>query len=302
VHHFEEALVGVAAGLIARTPAVVIGRHYDDEIYLLATGWKRRILLGIEAICNRLARGVIVPSMQIRDLLVGREGVDRRKVWVIPYGFDFEAQRYRSTPSAEIERLRRSLGLEGAFVIGNIGRQHRLKGQRYLLEAAASLAHEVREVRVLLVGDGPEHNRLRAYVDQIGMRERVVFTGWRRDAAQLLDVMDVVVHPSLHEALPQVMVEALAKSKPLVITDVSGVSEHVRHMETGIVVPKHDAGAIRDAVAWVIRHSEEAKEIAARGSEYVRSTLDIRQVIDRFEGCYRVLSEQSLRRRRTGVV
>lgn len=216
---------------------------------------------------------------------------------MIPYGFDFAAQRYRPTPSAEIERLRRSLGLEGAFVIGNIGRHHPLKGQRYLLDAAASLGEEFPQVRLLLVGDGAEHNRLRAYADQVGMRERAVFTGWRRDAAQLLDVMDVVVHPSLHEALPQVMVEALAKARPLVITDVSGASEHVRHMETGILVPKHDAEAIREAVAWVIRHSEETKEIAARGREYVRATLDIRRVIDRYEGCYRVLSGQSPRRR-----
>jgi glycosyltransferase involved in cell wall biosynthesis len=129
------------------------------------------------------------------------------------------------------------------------------------------------------------------------MEDRVVFTGWRRDVGQLLDAADVIVHPSLHEALPQVMVEALAKSRPLVITDVSGASEHVRHMDTGMLVPKRDATAIRDAVEWVIRHSEEAKEMAARGSEYVRASLDIRRVIKDFEACYGSVLEESGSRR-----
>jgi glycosyltransferase involved in cell wall biosynthesis len=150
---------------------------------------------------------------------------------------------------------------------------------------------------VLLVGDGPEHDRLIAYARDIGIADRVVFTGWRRDVPQLLDAMDVVVHPSLHEALPQVMVEALAKARPLVISNVSGASEHIRHMQTGILVAKRDAEAIRGAVAWVIRNRDEAKEMAERGREYVRSALDIRRVIDRYEACYGALSEQSLRRR-----
>jgi len=297
VHHFEEALAGVAAGLLARTPAVVIGRHYDDEIYLLSTGWKRRVLLGIEAICNRMARGVIVPSMQIHDRLVAHERVKQEKVWLIPYGFDFAAQRYRSTPIQDVSRLRRDLGLEGSFVIGNVGRHHPLKGQRYLLDATRALVGEFGEVRVLLVGDGAEHSRLRAYAQDLGIADRVVFTGWRRDVPQLLDVMDVVVHPSLHEALPQVMVEALAKARPLVITNVSGASEHIRHRQTGILVPKRDADAIRNAVAWVIRNRDEAKEMAESGRKYVSSALDIRQVIGRYEACYGALSEQNLRRR-----
>jgi glycosyltransferase involved in cell wall biosynthesis len=298
VHHFEEAAVGVAAGMIAGTPAVVIGRHYEDEIDLLTTGMKRRVLLGLEAVCNRMARGVIVPSMQIRDRLVGHDGINREKVWFIPYGFDFAAQRYRPTSSQEIAGLRRSLGLEGRFVIGNVGRHHPLKGQRYLLDAAAMLAREFRELSVFLVGDGPEHNRLRAYAREIGIAERVVFAGWRRDVPELLEAMDVVVHPSLHEALPQVMVEALAKARPLVITNVSGASEHIRHMQTGILIAKRDAEAIRGAVAWVIRNRDEAKEMAERGREYVRSALDIRRVIDGYEACYGALAEQSLRRRR----
>lgn len=285
-HHYDEAFIGVMAAKLARTPTVVIGRHYNDELYLLTAGAKLCSLLVVEGVCNRLARAIVVPSTTIRSLLVERQGVPAEKVWVIPYGFDFTADRYRVHEESEIRAIRRELGLEGAFVIGNFGRHHPLKGQDYLLRAFAEFIKEFPKARLLMVGDGPFHGGLQSLAEGLGICRQVLFTGWCKDASRLLGVVDVVVHPTLHEAFSQLMVESLAHRRPLIITDVSGVLECIEDGRTGIIVPRRDSHAIVKALRWVAEHREEARRLGVLGSEYIRETLDIRLTIRRYEACY----------------
>lgn len=285
-HHYEEALLGVLAARLARTPAVVIGRHYHDELYLVAAGVKLRALLAVEGVCNRWARAIVVPSTQIEELLVERQLVPIRKVKVIPYGFDFEAERYRPADAATVHAARRELGLNGHFVVGNFARHYSLKGQEYLLLAFAKLVREDPRARLLMVGDGPCHGRLRALAGDLGVESLVVFAGWRQDVSRLIEAVDVVAHPTLQEAFPQLMVETLIKAKPLIITGISGASDHIEHGQTGFVVPVRDADALYEALRWALRHPDEARRIGARGREYALGRLDIREVIRQYEACY----------------
>jgi len=296
-HHYDEALIGGLAARLAGVPAVVVGRHYHDEIYLLANGLKRRVLLALEGWVNRRARAIVVPSTPIRTLLVERQGVPAEKVHVIPYGFDFAADRYRPPAPDEVQAIRRELGLEGCFVVGNFARHHRLKGQEYLLRAFARFVREFPDSRLLMVGDGPHHESLRALARELGLIDSqsgvrnspsagVVFTGWRRDARRLMAAVDVVAHPTLLDSFPQVMVEAMALGKPLITTPAAGPADQVRHMETGLIVPMHDDQALYEALVWVRNHKEEACQIGQRAQAYVRSELDIRSVIHRYEGIY----------------
>jgi glycosyltransferase involved in cell wall biosynthesis len=288
-HHYEETLIGVLAAKLAGAARVVVGRHYHDELYQVAAGMKLRKLLSLEGFCNRTARTIVVPTTLIRRLLVERQAVPERKVRVIPYGFEFEAERYRISGADTARSIRRELGLDGHFVIGNFGRHFKTKGQDYLIQGFAKLARDVPEARLLIVGDGPSHQELRALADKLEISQQVIFTGWRPDAARLMEAVDVVAHPTLHEALPQVMVEALAKGKPLIISDVSG-SDHIDDMRTGILIPLRDVGAIFEALRWVVEHPEEARLLGERGRAYVLENLDIRRVIRQYEACYEAVA------------
>lgn len=128
-HHYYEALIGVAAARLC-SAKIVIGRHYHDEIYRVRRGWKRRVLLAFEAVVNRAADAIVVPSTAICDLLVRRQGVLAEKVHVIPYGFDFAADRYRVPSRSDVDATRGELGLEGCFIVGNFGRHQQIKGDR----------------------------------------------------------------------------------------------------------------------------------------------------------------------------
>jgi glycosyltransferase involved in cell wall biosynthesis len=285
-HHYDEAFIGCLAVKLAKTPAVVIGRHYHDELYLSASGAKLKALLAVEGFCNRLARKIIVPSTAIREMLVRRQGVPAEKVRVVPYGFDFAAERYRVLTETEVLTIRQELGLKDAFVIGNFGRHHPLKGQDYLIRAFAEIVDEFRMARLLMVGDGPFHDGLRRLANDLGVRRKVLFTGWRSDVAKLLEVVDVVAHPTLHEALPQLMVESLAHGRPLIITDVSGVRDVIEDRQNGIIIPKRDVPAIVQALQWVAEHRDEAQMLGEMGREYVRAILDIRQVVHWYQEVY----------------
>jgi glycosyltransferase involved in cell wall biosynthesis len=180
--------------------------------------------------------------------------------------------------------------LETAFVAGNFARHHPLKGQEYLVRAFSRIVRDFPQARLLMVGDGPHHVALRALAQRLGLDRQLIFTGWRQDATRLLAAVDVVVHPTLHEAFPQLMVEALAHAKPLIITDVSGASDHIRHQRTGLLIPKRDEDAIYRAIRWTIEHPVEARSLGVEGRAYVTEHLDIRKVVGGYEACYEAVA------------
>lgn len=285
-HHYEETFIGMLAAALARTRAVIIGRHYHGDLYHAAEGYKRRALLGVEGFCNRRARLIIVPSNPIRNLLVEGQGVPGAKISVVPYGFDFTADRYRGLDGIQIRTLRRQLGIEGAFVVGNVARHWVLKGQDDLLRGFSRFVADVPHARLLMVGDGPDHDRLRTMAESLGVAEAVMFTGWRRDATSLIAAMDVVAHPTLLDSFPQVMIEALIFGKPLIVTNSAGPSDQIQHGRTGLLIPMRDPDAIYDALRWVFGHPDEARELGDEGRRYVLEELDIRKAIKRYEACY----------------
>jgi glycosyltransferase involved in cell wall biosynthesis len=115
---------------------------------------------------------------------------------------------------------------------------------------------------------------------------RVLFTGWRKDARRLMGAVDVVVHPTLLDSFPQVMVEAMALGKPLITTPAAGPMDQVRPGQTGLMVPMRDVEALYGALVWVRTHEEEARAMGERARAYVQAELDIRSVIPRYEAVY----------------
>jgi glycosyltransferase involved in cell wall biosynthesis len=123
------------------------------------------------------------------------------------------------------------------------------------------------------------------------LQAQVHFLGWRTDALDLMAAADVVVQPTLHEAFSQVMVEAMALGRPLVISNVSGVEDVVRHAETGLVVPPGDSDGLVQAIRRV-SHREEAERIGGNAMRAVRDLLDIRTIAPQFEALYRRLAKE----------
>lgn len=163
--------------------------------------------------------------------------------------------------AAERRALRGSLGAtDGDLLVLMVGIMRPGKGHDQLLDALAELGAEPR-MRVVLAGDGPLRQDLERRVEHLGDRvPPVVFAGFRDDVPALMAASDLVVHPSLAEALPTALIHALAAGRAVVATDVGGTPEVVTP-DIGPLVPAGDARALAGALRPLL-HDEEARAAA----------------------------------------
>jgi glycosyltransferase involved in cell wall biosynthesis len=171
-------------------------------------------------------------------------------------------------------------------VVGEIARLAEVKGQRTLLQACAGL-----DVSVVLVGTdleqgGAYRDLLEREADELGMRERVLFTGYRADAASLLRAFGVFALPSTTEGLPLVLLEAMAAGVPVVATPVGGVPELVRDGETGLLVPPGDAEALAAAIQRLLDEPDTARRLAANALAQVEERFSERAMGERVLAVY----------------
>ncbi len=284
-HHFEQAIVGWMATRLHRKTKLVIGRHYSDSLYRLNNRFKQTVLLRLEQTINKAAARIIVPSSMIFEILTERQNIDRDKVDVILYGFD--PAKYATINGGDVSRIRRDLGFDGRFVVGNFSRLHEEKGQRYLIEAAAEIRKTIPELLVVVVGDGPERDRLEPQIEELGLQETVKLLGWRTDAMALMSAIDVVAQSTLQEAFSQVMCEALWLGKPLVMSDVSGVRDIIKNGENGLIVAKGDADALVIAIKRLAEDTELGIRLGTSGRRFVEENLTIQQQIRKFESVFK---------------
>lgn len=293
-HHFEQAVMGWMATRINPSTRLVIGRHYSDAIYRLpeqgVSKSKKWTMLRLEQATNHSAKRIIVPSNYIRDILVERQRIPAEKVDVIHYGFDPE--KYETIDEQGIQSIREEFSLDGRFVIGTFARLSEEKGHRFLIKALLTVRQQVPNVFWLICGEGTERDAIEREIEQAGLAGSVVLTGWRRDAMRIMAAVDAVVQPTLQEAFSQAMVEALWMGKALVITDVSGAPDLIRHGENGMLVPRGDPGALAEAIIQIANDSTLRARLGETGRAFVRQELRIDKMIGTYEAAFVRAMEQ----------
>ena len=183
-----------------------------------------------------------------------------------------ELSKFGTPP--EVERVRAELGLDpDAPAVTTVGRIEPWKGQHVLIEAAPRILEKHPNARILIVGgpavNKPEYERgLRARCRELGIKNRVLFTGIRKDIPDILAASSVLVLPSATpEPFGLTVVEAMAAGCPVVATAAGGPLETVLNGETGWLIPPNDPEAMAERVRHVLEHREEAKRMGRLGRE-----------------------------------
>ena len=194
-----------------------------------------RVTRALETLMFKRADRVVVIAAGMRTELA-RRGVDPARVSIVPNGVDTE----RFSPMARDEELARSLGLNGAPLLGFIGSFYHYEGLRFLVEAVPELRKRLPGVRVLLVGGGEEDAVLRAAAGAID--DAVVFTGQvpYAQVARYYSLLDVFVCPRQRMRLTELVtplkpLEAMAMGRAVLGSDVGGIAELVQHDVTGML-------------------------------------------------------------------
>ncbi|WP_020132933.1 glycosyltransferase [Streptomyces sp. 303MFCol5.2] len=205
------------------------------------------------------------------------------RVSVIPNGIDPE----RFHP-ASVDTVRASLLPElgpGAPLVVCVGRLCRQKGQDVLLTAWTDIARKVPGARLVLVGDGPDEERLRSRAP-----ESVLFAGAVADAVPWYQAADLVVLPSRWEGMALAPLEALACGRPVVVTDVDGARESLpAALAPRCLVPAEDPAALAGAVAGLLLDPLLRESLGQQGRRHVLTTHDVRRTAGAVAGVYREL-------------
>lgn len=211
----------------------------------------------------------------------------------------------------DIEKNRRMKGLKdvraefgispGTKAVGIVGRISDGKGQDIFLRAAKTVSEAHPDTRFLVVGDALTEDekvfkegiiRLR---DELGIADKVIFTGWRQDALAVISAMDILVQAStwFPEGFSRTLIEAMSLGLPLVVTDIPGHHEIVADGETGFIVPPGDSGRMADSILRLLGDKALHDRFGRAGEKRAAELFDLNKIVRQIENIYSSLASPS---------
>jgi glycosyltransferase involved in cell wall biosynthesis len=265
-HSSKAGILGRIAARLAGVPCVIHTAHgwgfVPDQ-----PRWMFHLFKTLERRCARLCDLLVVVADADRRVGLANNIGRPEQYRLIRSGI--EIAPYRDVATTRTAALAALGFTEECFVVGSVGRLSPQKAPIDLLDAFAILAHERQDARLVLVGDGPLHDDVESHAKALGLRDRVVLAGLRRDVPDLLRAFDVFALASRWEGLPRVFPQAMAAGLPIVATRVAGAMEAVRDGETGLLVPPQDAAAFGAALLTLARQPETRRRMGEKGRALV---------------------------------
>jgi glycosyltransferase involved in cell wall biosynthesis len=278
VHAFDfyTSLFAVPAARIAGVPVVLASRR---ELLSLRSPWQQRTI----RIACRVATGVVVNSRAARNDLVSLEPAIQNRIEVLHNCIDLREFNLRRSPA----EVRRELGVSpNSIVVAGLGNLRPEKDFEAFLLAARRILDAIPSTEFLLIGDGPERDRLKRTAAELNLTAQFRFLNDRSDVPDLLGAIDILVMSSASESFPNAILEAMAAGKPVVATDVGGIPELVEDGQTGFLVPPKDTVAIAHFVLELCRNSARRQEMGRAARSQVESNFTVESVVARLEEIY----------------
>jgi glycogen(starch) synthase len=257
-----------------------------------------RLTRALETHAMRQAAHVFTICEGLRSDIVAR-GVPAAKVTVIPNAVDVNS--FQLAQSAE-PALLQQWGLQGRTVLGFIGSFYAYEGLDLLVRAMPALLRERPDMSLLLVGGGPQEEALKALVQQLGLQDRVVFTGRvpHAEVQRYYDLIDVLAYPRHAMRLTELVtplkpLEAMAQGQLFVASDVGGHRELVQHQKTGILFKADDPEALTRAVLDLLGQPERWPALRANGRHFVESIRNWRNSVAQYRPAYEAVTREFLR-------
>ena len=254
-------------------------------------GLRYRLTRGLETQALRRVDAVITICEGLRRNIIAR-GIPAEKVTVIPNAVDTTQFAMGGRPDLVLQR---KLGLDGAMVLGYIGSFFAYEGLAVLLRALPDIAN----VRLLLVGGGPQEAKLKQLAQEYGIADRVVFVGRVPHAEVPLyyDLIDVLVYPRLSMPLTELTtplkpLEAMAKGRLVALSDVGGHRELVRDGETGVLFAPGNPAALAKEITKLVNAPQRWQQIRAAARRFIEAERTWAISVARYREVYARLMQQ----------
>ena len=233
----------------------------------------------------RVASRVLANSAAVARSLARDDHLAPTRTVVIP---NFVDETAFVPPAVEtVRRWREMLDLtDGGPIVGTIASLLPIKDQATLVRAVAQLTRAWPTIRLVVVGDGPLRDELRALAEALGIASHVRFAGHQPNVPSLHFLFDIAALTSVSEGFPNSLVEAMAAGRPIVATNVGGVSDAVRHDENGLLVPPGDPAAVAAALQSLLSDADRRQRMGAAGMARARAEFHATAVVASVERLY----------------
>lgn len=287
VHTPVAGVLGRIAAKLARIPVVIYTAHgfyFHENMSFLSY----KLFATIEKIMGKYFTDYIfTQSYEDYKLALDLKIIDKDRIAWISNGVDLNKFNPENI-KIDIKSYKENLGITvDSKVICFIGRLVEEKGILDLLEAFKYLIKDYSNLYLMIIGDASLDERdketkqkIKSYLDDTKLRERIILTGFRNDIPELLKISDIFVLPSYREGMPRSIIEAMAMGKPVVATNIRGCREEVVDEETGFLVSVNSPKEIYEAIKRLI-DNELIAEMGAKGRKRAIELYDEEKVLEK---------------------
>ena len=275
-------ILGMTAARFLRIPVVTTVHCLDQPQPGTRTYWRLKLRWWImREFCNC----AIMVSERTLDHHIRVGKLPASKALALHNGIDLTP--FQVLNASAIAAKRAELGISrDAPLLVTVAVLRKPKGLQYMIPALPLLIETVPDLHYLIVGDGEYRETLRQLVAEYGVTDHVTFAGTRKDVPELLGISDLFVLPTLGEALPTVLAEAMAARTPIVVSNVGGVPEMIDPGRNGILVPPSDTIALANACRTLLHDLDRARQMGDEGRAIVEERFNIQSQVRKLENLY----------------
>lgn len=297
IHAHSPALNGFAALLAAKQlklPVVYECRAFWEDAAVdhgTSSEWglRYRLSRALESHVFRNVNAVTTICEGLREEIASR-GIPANKITVIPNAVDTTSFNVDGVARPDMQE---QLGLSGKIVLGFIGSFYAYEGIPLLVQALPDLLLSHPDIRLLLVGGGPQEKSIKALIRDLGLEDKVIMPG-RVDHQQVQDyynLVDIFVYPRLSMRLTDLVtplkpLEAMAQGRLVVASDVGGHKELIRDNETGVLFSAGQAKSLTDAVNTLLARREQWPRMRKNGRVFVEQERTWDASVARYKAVY----------------
>ena len=274
------AIEAVAAAKLAGVPVVVHSEHGYEVDMFAGLPMRRRLF---RRAAYAMTDAIFAVTRELRDFHARQAWIRPELMGVMYNGVDTQ----RFAPCKETRAaMRKELGLpEESFVVGTVGRLVSIKDHQTLMKAAALLLGSGIDVRVLLVGSGPEREKLQSLATD-ALEGRVSFAGDSKRVLGMLNAMDVFVLPSLNEGMSNTLLEAMACGLPVLATNVGGNPEIIENNINGCLFAPGDIERLANKLKLLARDPPLIHQLGTAARNRAIESFSLSRMLETYRSFY----------------
>lgn len=272
-HQYTPWVYGSLAATLTSVKVIFTehGRFYPDR-----SSWKRKL---VNPVLSSLTHHITAISQATKQALVDFEFLSEKNIQVVYNGI-------HPIPADETKTkaLRQQLDIpENTFILGTIARLDPIKNHKMMLNAFREVLNIYPDSKLIIVGDGVERSNLESQALQLDIKENIIFTGYEPKPHILLDLMDIFLLSSFSEGTSMTLLEAMALSKPCIVTDVGGNPEIIKNNYNGIVTENNNAKEFAIACQTLIKNISLRKTMAENARSRFEKLFNAKIMCEKYQ-------------------